>query len=396
MFGIAVVVIACPCAMGLATPTAVMVATGVGARLGILIKGGEPLECGHRVNTVIFDKTGTLTTGELSVNEFHVTDKDWCQIELARVVFSGEKDSPHPIAKALVQHMKDLLGSVEEEAASDGIELSVMGMMSKKCCRKVENVLMFVKGVTSVSCSIDDGMVGTVKINGEQPDPKECVAVVNKTGKVATLLRGGDGNSGRLLEALGVQASGGRGISCMVGKDLIHIGNEPFMQEVEANINDKTQELLKSAQKRGDTCILISANRVVRGIAALSDTLREEAIEVVKNLRETGRDVYIATGDHGSSATGVARALGIPSMMVMAEMLPEEKMGAIEELQKSGRVVAFVGDGINDSQALVQADLGIAIGAGADIAIDAANVVLVRNQLWDVVTALRLSRETYR
>jgi len=168
------------------------------------------------------------------------------------------------------------------------------------------------------------------------------------------------------------------------------------MDEVGADTSPTAATIVAEAQARGDTSVCVSVNKQVVGVAALSDTIRPEAPGVVAALMKQGLDVFIATGDHAKTAAVVADQLGIPAHHIMAELLPSEKYTAVSDLQQEGHVVAFVGDGINDSQALVQADLGMAVGAGAEVAIDAADVVLVRNALWDVVTALRLSRATFR
>jgi len=263
-------------------------------------------------------------------------------------------------------------------------------MCTKSCTPMVEAALRSVPGVRDVVVSLEEHCAVVWGCDNEAA----LIEAVNRTGKVASLKPGGQGRS-PLETGSDFQAIGGRGVSCQLRGKLVHVGNAACIREAGAQIPNEALGLMQQAQQQGETAILVAVDRQVIGVIALADTPRAEPANVMAALHKLGVEVYMATGDHSSTAGAVAKDLGIPSKNVMAEMLPDEKHTIVSELQKAGKVVAFVGDGVNDSQALVQADLGVAVGAGAEIAIDAADVILVRNNLWDVVTSLRLSRTTY-
>lgn len=302
----AVLVIACPCALGLATPTAIMVGTGKGASAGVLVKGGEPLEAACRVNTIVFDKTGTLTHGKPVVTDIINLDgrKD---VDILQVVASLERDSEHPLAKAIV-------------ADSDDKKLKKLS----------------VNGFQSIS---GKGITGSI------------------SGKVYYF-----GN--RLL------------ISEKVGKNSL------------ANVTGQIEVL----EDQGKTAMLLSDDKTLLGIIAVADTLKPNSKEVIKVLSKMGLKVYMITGDNKRTANAIAAELGIKN--VLAEVLPQDKAAKIKELQISGLSVSMVGDGINDAPALAQSDLGIAMGNGTDIAMETSGIVLIKNDLADVITAIQLSRET--
>lgn len=332
---IAVLVIACPCALGLATPTAVMVASGVAAKLGILIKGGgSTLEMSTKIKAIIFDKTGTLTVGKptvvdsliLSDNSFGITKQEFWAI-----VSSIESNSDHPLARA---------------------------------------VCFFAKG-----CEFDDNV------------PSREVSISN------------------------VAETSGKGLSARVdlkGKLLdIFIGNESWMEEKVCSIEASGfQEQRNDWKKQGKTVIFVGLVDVLESISnsavgsligfiSISDQVRPESHQVISRLEASNIDVWMLTGDDAINATVVGTAIGIHPSRIIAGVLPEEKYKKIQELQfqHTGKI-AMVGDGINDSIALAQADVGIAIGAGSDIAIEAAQVVLIKSNLADVLTLFDLSRTT--
>lgn len=327
MFAISVTVIACPCALGLATPTAVMVATGIGANNGILIKGGDALERANRIQCVVFDKTGTLTKGKPSVT--HQTVKIFNKTPLAEfltVVASAEAGSEHPLAKALVDH--------------------------------AHNHLVFTEPLTPRSA--------------EMPRTRDL---------------------SWMREASGFENIPGEGVRCRVGELSVLVGNRKLMLSSSVTISDEVESYLQQTEDLAGTGILVAFNGAIAGVVGISDPLKREAPFVVEGLQRMGIRCIMVTGDNWGTAKSVAHKVGIDE--VFAEVLPGGKADIIKGLQSDGTVVAMVGDGVNDSPALAASDVGIAIGAGTDIAIEAADYVLMRNSLEDVITAIDLSRKTF-
>jgi Cu+-exporting ATPase len=327
LFAISVTVIACPCALGLATPTAVMVATGIGANNGILIKGGDALERAYRVQCVVFDKTGTLTKGKPSVT--HQTVKIFNRTPLAEfltIVASAEAGSEHPLAKALVDY--------------------------------AHNHLVFTEPLTPRSA--------------EMPRTRDM---------------------SWMRAASGFENIPGEGVRCSVDGVSVLVGNRKLMLTSGVSISDDVEGYLQQTESRAGTGILVAFNGAIAGVVGISDPLKPEAHLVVKALQRMGIRCVMVTGDNWGTAKSVAREVGIEK--VYAEVLPGGKADIIHKLQSDGTVVAMVGDGVNDSPALAASDLGIAIGAGTDIAIEAADYVLMRNSLEDVITAIDLSRKTF-
>jgi P-type Cu+ transporter len=311
---VSVLIIACPCALGLATPTALMVGTGRGAQLGILIKGPEVLESTRRVDTILLDKTGTITTGRMSLSEVIVADGvDPDQV--LRLAGALEDASGHPIARAIAQGARDKVGTlprVEDFANVEG--LGVQGVV------------------------VDD-------------DGTRRAVVVGRP---------------RLLR----------------GRSL------PLPPELERGLVD--------AQSRGGTAVVVGWDGRARGIVAVADTVKPSSAEAVEAFRSLGLRPVLLTGDDHSVATTVAASVGIGEESVIAEVMPVEKADVVQRLQASGKVVAMVGDGINDAAALARADLGLAMGTGADLAIEAGDLTLVRGDLRVAADAIRLSRRTLR
>ena len=307
---VAVLIIACPCSLGLATPTAIMVGTGRGAESGVLIKGGEILERAHTLTTVVFDKTGTLTTGKPAVTEVIPSEAlperaRLSRAEVLRVAARAEWHSEHPLGQAVVQHAQTrgmTFGPVESfvALAGHGVEARLEGKLV---------------------------LVG----------------------------------SRRLLAPRGIQSG---------------------------DLSEHAERL----SREGKTPLYVVVNRRVVGLIAVADTLKPQAAEDVRRLQHMGLEVVMLTGDNRHTAQAIARQAGIAQ--VLAEVLPEEKAAEIARLQDNGAAVAMVGDGINDAPALAQATVGIAVGTGTDIALEAADITLLRGELSGVATAIALSRRT--
>jgi len=300
---VSVIVIACPCAMGLATPTSIMVATGKGAEQGILIRGGEPLEAAKRINTIVFDKTGTLTKGKPEVTD--IVALHGSQEELLHLAASLEQGSEHPLAESIVNHAK------AQELTLSAVE--------------------------------------------------------------------------------GFKAIPGHGIEASIKGKKYFLGNRKLMEKFQI-ATQEIEEKLAALEEQGKTAMIVADERHVLGIVAVADTVKETSSEAIERLRKMGIEVYMITGDNKRTAQAIARSLGI--INVLAEVLPEQKASEVKKLQEQGKKVAMVGDGINDSPALAKADLGIAMGSGTDIAMETGGIVLVKNDLRDVVTAIKLSRAT--
>ncbi|KAM8871457.1 LOW QUALITY PROTEIN: copper-transporting ATPase 2-like [Synchiropus picturatus] len=350
---ITVLSIACPCSLGLATPTAVMVGTGVGAQNGILIKGGEPLEMAHKINVVMFDKTGTITNGVPRVTRVLVL---W---ELARmplrkilaVVGTAEASSEHPLGMAVTKHCKeelgtDLLGYCQDFQAVPGCGIS---------CRvsNVEHLLQQPRGERFI-------------LPGATTDESSLVT-----------------NSG-VPDAVPVQVS----------SYAVLIGNREWLRRNGHHIGPDVDTAMSSHEAKGQTAILVAIDGVLCAMLAIADTVKAESSLAVQTLNSMGIEVVMITGDNRRTAKSIASQVGIKK--VFAEVLPSHKVAKVQELQQKGLRVAMVGDGVNDSPALARSDVGIAIGTGTDVAIEAADIVLIRNDLLDVVASIELSMKTVR
>lgn len=299
---IAVLIVACPCALGLATPTAIMVGVGKGAENGILIKSGEALETAHKLKSIVFDKTGTLTKGEPEVTDIISSIPENQLLQFAAV---AEKNSEHPLGEAIVR-----------KASQQGIPV-------------------------------------------EDPEFFEAIP--------------------------------GQGVEVNYKKSRILLGNRKLMQTNNIDINMLTEKMV-ALEENGKTAILIAVDNKLAGLIAVADTLKEHSKEAVKSLQQMGLEVVMLTGDNQRTATAIAKQLGVNR--VLAEVLPDEKANQIKKLQSEGKVVAMVGDGINDAPALAQANIGIAVGSGTDVAVETGDIVLVKNDLRDVVVGIQLSRAT--
>ncbi|KAK7286834.1 hypothetical protein RJT34_22124 [Clitoria ternatea] len=311
-FAISVLVVACPCALGLATPTAVMVASGLGASQGVLIKGGDALEKAHKVKIIVFDKTGTLTVGKPEVVSA-VLFYGFSMEELCDMAIAVEASSEHPIAKAVVAHAKGLrqkFGSCTDEV----------------------------------------------------PDVNDF------------------------------EVHMGAGVSGKVGDRTVLVGNKRLMHACNVPICSEVEKYISENEILARTCVLVSIDGKIAGAFSVTDPVKPEAKRVISFLHLMGISSIIVTGDNFATATAIANEVGIDT--VFAETDPVGKADKVKELQMKGMTVAMVGDGINDSPALVAADVGMAIGAGTDIAIEAADIVLIKSNLEDVITAIDLSRKT--
>ena len=303
---IAVLVIACPCALGLATPTAIMVGTGKGAENGVLIKSGQVLEAARMVNTVVLDKTGTITEGKPSLTDV-LTFGTISRGDLLSLIASSEQHSEHPLATAILQAVQ------------------------------VEDV--------------------------------------------------------SLTPVTDFQAVSGKGIVAQVNDQEILIGNESLMKQYQVELGEHISDLI-SLSHQGKTAMLVALDKHLVGIVAVADQIKKNSREAISELQKMGLEVIMLTGDREETAQAVAREAGVHQ--VIAGVFPDGKAALVKDLQLKGKKVAMVGDGINDAPALVQAEVGVAIGSGTDVAIDSADIVLMHSDLLDAVTAIRLSQATIK
>ena len=303
---IAVLVIACPCALGLATPTAIMVGTGKGAEHGVLIKGGESLETTGRLDTIIFDKTGTLTQGKPVVTD--VIIKSYSENEILSIAGAAEKASEHPLGEAIVKYAESL----------------------KLEFKNIDNFI----------------------------------------------------------------AIPGKGIEVSIEGKEIFIGNKKLVDDQNIDITVDFEKESEVLAQQGKTPMYIIIDKKLEAIIAVADTVKPSSKKAVQILKNMGIEIVMLTGDNEKTAKAIAKELGISR--VVAEVLPNEKAGKVKEIQAEGKKVAMVGDGINDAPALALADVGIAIGSGTDIAMESADIVLMRSDIMDVISAVQLSRKTMK
>jgi Cu+-exporting ATPase len=303
---VAVLVIACPCALGLATPTAVMVGTGKGAENGVLIKSAEHLESAHRLDTVVLDKTGTITKGQPEVTDI-ISYGTYSNQEILQLAATAERGSEHPLGEAIVN-----------KAKSEGVELG---------------------------------------------------------------------------EAYDFEAIPGYGIEVRIGEKQVRIGNKKLMHKHDIPFEAMLQQT-ETLEGEGKTAMFMAIDDRLTGILAVADTVKESSAQAIKHLKGMNIEVIMITGDNRRTAEAIAKEVGVDR--VLAEVLPEDKSSEVEKLKKDGKIVAMVGDGINDAPALVSAHIGIAIGTGTDVAIEAADITLMRGDLMGIVDTIRLSKSTMR
>uniref|UniRef100_A0A671NHJ1 P-type Cu(+) transporter n=1 Tax=Sinocyclocheilus anshuiensis TaxID=1608454 RepID=A0A671NHJ1_9TELE len=334
---ITVLCIACPCSLGLATPTAVMVGTGVGAQNGILIKGGEPLEMAHKIQSVVFDKTGTITYGAPKVVQVKMLAEGnrMSRSKLLAIVGTAENNSEHPLGAAITKYCKQELATESLGTCTDFQAVPGCGI---RC---------LVSNTEHLSESCESAMLGF------------AVSAVVQTSSFTVL-----------------------------------IGNREWMRRNALQVRAEVDEAMTEHEKRGHTAVLVAVDNELCAMVAIADTVKPEAELAVHTLTAMGLEVVLMTGDNSKTARAIAAQVGIRK--VFAEVLPSHKVAKVEQLQLEGKRVAMVGDGVNDSPALAMADVGIAIGMGTDVAIEAADVVLIRNDLLDVVGSIDLSKKTVK
>eukprot|EP00537_Pseudo-nitzschia_pungens_P018811 CAMPEP_0172409882 /NCGR_PEP_ID=MMETSP1061-20121228/76589_1 /TAXON_ID=37318 /ORGANISM="Pseudo-nitzschia pungens, Strain cf. pungens" /LENGTH=1009 /DNA_ID=CAMNT_0013146047 /DNA_START=313 /DNA_END=3342 /DNA_ORIENTATION=+ len=366
LFGIACLVISCPCALGLATPTAVMVGTGVGAKQGVLMKGGETLELASKVDSVVFDKTGTLTKGKPAVTDFTlVVDENifWKDV----VPRDGEA------AKAL--NRVPSLSSTYDDKNSNSSGRPTANKLSMERC------LLW--------------LFGSLERNSEH---LLATAIVDYTERKLVEDIGCDPDDLHLAQPMDFLAMTGRGASGTILETIdVAIGNRAFCQARGFGISQVSEDTMQELEHLGKTAIVAAVNGYVVAVMGIADELKPDAEASILYLTETmGVDVWMVTGDNSRTAFAIAQQLSLRSDRVIAEALPAAKVEKVRELQDQGKVVAMVGDGVNDSPALVQADVGLSIGKGAEIAAEASDMVLVKGNVSDVCTALDVSRVIFR
>uniref|UniRef100_A0A8C1Y3G0 Copper-transporting ATPase 2 n=1 Tax=Cyprinus carpio TaxID=7962 RepID=A0A8C1Y3G0_CYPCA len=344
---ITVLSIACPCSLGLATPTAVMVGTGVGAQNGILIKGGEPLEMAHKVGAVMFDKTGTITNGVPQVTRVLVL-WDRARLPLRKVlavVGTAEASSEHPLGMAVTKYCKEELGTETLGYCHDFQAVPGCGISCK--VSSIEDLLQNSPKTQETNTSA-----------AKQIDSTDiCIWVFPESPSYSVL-----------------------------------IGNRQWMMRNGLEVTADVDDAMSSHETKGQTAILVAIDGVLCAMLAVADTVKEESALAIHTLSSMGIEVFMITGDNRRTARAIATQVGIKK--VFAEVLPSHKVAKVQKLQEQGLKVAMVGDGVNDSPALAHADLGIAIGTGTDVAIEAADIVLIRNDLMDVVASIELSKKT--
>ena len=467
LFSIAVVVIACPCALGLATPTAVMVGTGMGARNGVLIKGGDALETAHRVNAVIFDKTGTLTEGKPSLTDVVLLPSNGISgapqpgdggagvIRLLSLLASAESGSEHPLARAIVDGSHKV--ATEYVASLVEVEATMASAAASAPTSPVAPVSTVAQsagapgGLTIAApknaASLQPPMplslhplhparhAATPRVCGSSAlgSPTAAAITTSPVAAAASPLASGgapfaftsppppslelwpvDADSFEAVPGYGLTATvlappvpvfastplpvspSAAAVAAEPAPVKVLIGNRAWMGRNGIPVPPSAESQLTRLEKVGRTAVLAAVDGSLRCVLGIADRVKPEAPLVVKALGALGVDVWLCTGDAAVTAAAVAGAVGIAPERVMAQVLPGDKASKVTSLQREGKTVAMVGDGINDSPALAAADVGMAIGAGAQIAVAAADVVLIRSDLRDVVTAIDLSRAVFR
>jgi len=358
-FAVSTVVIACPDALGLATPTAVAVGTGIGAKHNILIKDAATLENTAKINSIILDKTGTLTKGQPEVTDIvsflEIKDKE-VQNRILQIAASIEKKSEHPLAKTITETAEksglSILDVQKFEAiAGHGVRALIVGLAA---------------GIGKTSSHPLDTAIQrqAEELKAHQPEIEEF--------KVTP----GFGLSGKIKD----------------GEQTVLFGNQKLMELNQVSVSPEVKRETQNLQEKGKTVMLLALDQEIVGAIAVADTVRENSKKTIRELKKLNIETIMLTGDNQRTAEAIAEQLGIDR--VFAEVLPAHKAEWVTKLQKEGKFVAMVGDGINDAPALAQADIGIAIGAGTDVAIETGNIVLMKSDPYDIVAAMRLSKAT--
>ena len=359
---IAVLVISCPCALGLATPVAIMVGTGVGAGNGILIKTGEALQQAKEIDTVVLDKTGTITSGKLTVEEVGGYQSDFPADAMMQIAAALEKKSEHPLAEAVVEY-------------AENFRLTIPEIVDFKATfgRGVEGALA--ADFRAVEAAKNDGPTA-VFYAGKQNDTTD---VSGKTAKQNLMAENALSHTDNVIIPAGTK---------------FYVGNLAFLQEKNITLPQGAAEGLNRMADEGMTPLLVAQEGRFLGIIGVSDTVKATSYEAINAWEKMGVRVIMLTGDNRRSAEAVRQKLGISE--VVAEVLPQDKEKKVSELKAQGHRVAMIGDGINDAPALAAADVGMAIGAGTDVAMESADIILMKNDLRDAVTAMKLSRSVIR
>lgn len=362
---IAVLVISCPCALGLATPVAIMVGTGVGAGNGILIKTGEALQQAKEIDTVVLDKTGTITSGKLKVEEVGGYQSDFPADAMMQITAALEKKSEHPLAEAVVEY-------------AESFRLTIPEIMDFKAT--------FGRGVEGALAA---------DFHAEKVAKKDGPTAVFYAGKRDSTADVPE-NSGNIAEqnpATGIARSDADSVTFPAGTKF-YVGNLAFLQEKNITLPQEATEGLNRMADEGMTPLLVAQEGRFLGIIGVSDTVKATSYEAINTWEKMGVRVIMLTGDNRRTAEAVRQKLGISE--VVAEVLPQDKEKKVSELKAQGHKVAMIGDGINDAPALAAADVGMAIGAGTDVAMESADIILMKNDLRDAVTAMKLSRAVIR
>lgn len=362
---IAVLVISCPCALGLATPVAIMVGTGVGAGNGILIKTGEALQQAKEIDTVVLDKTGTITSGKLKVEEVGGYQSDFPADAMMQIAAALEKKSEHPLAEAVVEY-------------AESFQLTIPEIVDFKAT--------FGRGVEGALAA---------DFHAEKVAKKDGPTAVFYAGKRDSTADVPE-NSGKIAEqnpATGIARSDADSVTFPAGTKF-YVGNLAFLQEKNITLPQEAAEGLNRMADEGMTPLLVAQEGRFLGIIGVSDTVKATSYEAINAWEKMGVRVIMLTGDHRRTAEAVRQKLGISE--VVAEVLPQDKEKKVSELKAQGHKVAMIGDGINDAPALAAADVGMAIGAGTDVAMESADIILMKNDLRDAVTAMKLSRAVIR
>ncbi|KAL4423767.1 hypothetical protein ABPG75_001068 [Micractinium tetrahymenae] len=407
LFGIAVLVIACPCALGLATPTAVMVGTGVGAANGILIKGGEALERACRVRTVVFDKTGTLTAGKPHVVDVKVLHSELSVADVVQLAAAVEQHSEHPIAAAILALLQQQQLKQQQPVGKLAEDSSHRGTAPPLPTSNVEvTVGEGISGWIQLPSAAGAAGSGSSAQSLNWASLRDVLAASSAAAAAAAAQAPAAGDAGleglvssaaataALPAAQGAAAAEAQQAGARLAEVLITVGNKRLMAESGITLPQAAQAYMREKESCGSTCVLVTVQQVLIGVIAVMDPIKPEARGVVAALHQMGMKCVLLTGDNWRTARAIADQLGVST--VFAEVLPAGKVDKVKELQaKSEHAVAMVGDGVNDSPALAQADLGIAVGSGTDVAIEAADFVLMRSDLEDLLMAMDLSRTTF-
>ncbi|XP_019958417.2 copper-transporting ATPase 1 [Paralichthys olivaceus] len=360
---ITVLCIACPCSLGLATPTAVMVGTGVGAQNGILIKGGEPLEMAHKVQIVVFDKTGTITYGAPKVIQVKIVveGNKMPRSRLLAIVGTAENNSEHPLGSAITKYCKQELGTE-----------------SLGTCTNFQAV-----PGCGISCQVSNTETLLKQADSDSEDNNQRNSVLVQISDTRTTTS----SHPLIMDPQPLSL-------VQTATYVVLIGNREWMRRNCLQVRPDIDEAMMEHERRGRTAVLVAVDDLLCAMIAIADTVKPEADLAIHTLTNMGLEVVLMTGDNSKTARAIAAQVGIKK--VFAEVLPSHKVAKVEQLQQQGKRVAMVGDGVNDSPALAMADVGIAIGTGTDVAIEAADVVLIRNDLLDVVASIDLSKKTVK